>query len=103
MANAAKARLSVKAETKPGKARSAHSLTHEPVAAARAKAEFLGLIHQVSTDSRPVIVTRRGKPIVQIAPLETAVVEDPFGCLRGSVQTHGDVVGPEPDAWEATA
>ena len=74
-----------------------------PVAASKAKAGFLGIIDQVHSERRPVLVSRRGKPIVQIAPLAADSSGDPFGCLKGTVKTHGDVVRSEPDHWDALA
>lgn len=72
-----------------------------PVAAAKAKTHLLQLIDQVSRDGTPVVITKRGKPLVQIAPLDHDSVPDPFGCMRGSVQITGDIVGPESDIWDA--
>ncbi len=77
-----------------------HSLP-ERVAAAKAKAQFLGLIEQVSMQRQTVIITKRGKPLVQIVPLDESTGQDPFGCMKGTVKITGDIVGPEPDQWEA--
>lgn len=92
-----------KAQAKTSRSRSANRLPEQPVAAAKAKAEFLGLIERVSTERRPVTITKRGKPLVQIVPIDNRVIDDPFGCLKGSVTVVGDIVGPEPDLWEAMA
>lgn len=72
-----------------------------PIAAAKAKAHLLQLIDQVSRDGQPVVITKRGKPLVQITPIDEPSVQDPFGCMKGSVNIMGDIVGPEPDVWEA--
>lgn len=40
--------------------------------------------------------------MVQIAPLDTGTpAGDIFGCMEGTFAITGDVVGPEPDVWEA--
>lgn len=83
------------------KAGSPSTMLPERVAAAKAKAEFLGLIEQISILRQNVTITKRGKPLVRIVPLEEASHQDPFGCMKGTVKITGDVVGPEPDIWEA--
>jgi prevent-host-death family protein len=93
----------MKTKVKIATSRSTASLPYEPVAAAKAKAEFLGLIERVSTERRPVTITKRGKPLVQIVPIDDRASEDPFGCMKGTVRIVGDIVGPEPDIWEAMA
>jgi prevent-host-death family protein len=101
MTNPAKVRISSrKAKVKVAAPPSVGRL-QEPVAAAKAKAEFLGLIERVSTERRPITITKRGKPLVQIVPIDHHVSQDPFGCMKGSVRILGDIVGPEPDIWEA--
>ena len=72
-----------------------------PIAAAQAKAHLLQLIDEVSRDRVPVIISKRGKPLVQLVPLDDAAPGDPFGCMQGTVKIAGDIVGPEPDRWEA--
>lgn len=72
-----------------------------PIAAAQAKTHLLRLIDEVSRDGIPVVISKRGKPLVQIAPLDTPPLDDPFGCMKGTVTITGDIIGPEPDMWEA--
>lgn len=92
-----------KVKIKTRSSRAANRLLQEPIAAARAKTEFLGLIERVSAERRAVTITKRGKPLVRIVPIDNRLVEDPFGCMKGSVKTVGDIVGAEPDIWEAMA
>ncbi|HEV2579203.1 MAG TPA: type II toxin-antitoxin system prevent-host-death family antitoxin [Acidobacteriaceae bacterium] len=96
-------RSAKKVQAKTARSRAANRLDEQPVAAAKAKAEFLGLIERVSTERRPVTITKRGKPLVQIVPIDSRIIDDPFGCMKGSVKVVGDIVGPEPDLWEAMA
>ena len=73
-----------------------------PVGAAQAKTHLLALINEVRQSGTPVIITRRGKPQVQIAPLDFELSQpDIIGCMKGTFQVTGDIIGPEPDAWEA--
>ena len=67
------------------------------VGAAEFKARCLALIDEVAKTGHEVIVTKRGKPVARLIPLE------PEKLLRGSVRVLGDIVGPvdDPDDWEA--
>ena len=96
-------RAAKKVRTKTARARSVDELLEEPIAAAKAKTQFLGLIERISSERHPVIITKRGKPLVRIVPIDSRVVDDPFGCMKGSVKVVGDIVGAEPDSWEAMA
>ncbi len=73
-----------------------------PIGAAKAKAHLLSIIDEVQQSGTPVIITRRGKPQVQIAPLDPELpLPDIFGCMKGTVTITGDIIEPEPDEWEA--
>jgi prevent-host-death family protein len=64
--------------------------------AAAFKAKCLALIDEVAESGQPLIVTKRGKPKVQII----AVREKPktlIGATKGTFQILGDIVGPTMD------
>jgi prevent-host-death family protein len=73
----------------------------EPIAASKAKAHLLALIDQVHADRTPIIITKRGRPVVQLVPIEETARPSIFGCMKGTFRVTGDIVGPEPDVWEA--
>ena len=65
--------------------------------AAEFKARCLALLDEVARTREPIIVTKRGKPIARLAPLES-----PYALsLEGSVSYGGDIVGPTGEDWEA--
>lgn len=66
------------------------------VTATRFKAECLGLLDDVAASRRAIVVTKRGRPVARVVPLD-GPVED----LRGSVLAQGDLVAPVDDEWEA--
>lgn len=68
-----------------------------------AKTHLLALVQQVETDRQPITVTKRGKPIALIIPAPDAKPRSIFGCMKGTFTVTGDIVGPEPDIWEAMA
>ena len=60
------------------------------------KAECLRLIDQVADRREPLIVTKRGRPVVEVIPIRIRESKS----LRGSVTVHGDIVGPILDSWD---
>jgi len=72
------------------------------VGAAKAKAEFLAIAEQVHSTEKSITITKRGVPFVRVAPLqEQAPARSIIGCMKGTATILGDIVGPEPDVWEA--
>ena len=66
------------------------------VAAGKFKAECLGLIDRVAETRESFIVTKHGRPVVEVVPIRTRVPRS----LRGSVTVNGDIVGPILDSWD---
>lgn len=60
-------------------------------------------LDQVSQGRREVVVTRYGRPIATLTPYESAGSSGFFGCLKGSLTVHGDIVSPVEEEWEADA
>ncbi len=76
----------------------------EIIAISHFKATCLGVLERVRKTGQPILVTRRGSPVAQIlpppapAPAKTSA----FGCMRGTAEEIGDIVGPLPaEDWEA--
>jgi prevent-host-death family protein len=71
------------------------------VPAAQFKAECLRLLDEVAQRRRPIIVTKRGKPVAKLVPADQAPI-DPFGCMAGTAKICGDIISPIEDAgWTA--
>ena len=83
------------------KATATHLPVEKSVAASKAKAQLLTLLDNVDRKREPVIITKRGRPIARLVPIEPRRPADIFGCMKGTFRITGDVVGPEPDTWEA--
>jgi len=65
------------------------------------KARALELLREVEQSGEPLIVTDRGKPVIEVRPVAKKS-DDPFAKLRGSVLYYErpfDPVGEED--WEA--
>jgi antitoxin (DNA-binding transcriptional repressor) of toxin-antitoxin stability system len=56
---------------------------------------------QVQATGEPVVVTKRGAPVVKVVPAETEN-NDIFGCMAGRVKIVGDIESPIPAEWEVT-
>jgi prevent-host-death family protein len=62
------------------------------------KAKCLAVMDEVRATGEPVIVTKRGKPVVRLAPLEGQTQKESpeaiFGCLRGFLSVPGQTIDP---------
>jgi prevent-host-death family protein len=70
------------------------------ISAAEFKARCLELMDEVAVSGKPIIVTKRGKPVAQLGP----VVSKPrtlFGYLQGRAEILGDIIAPIDVAWDA--
>lgn len=61
------------------------------------KANCLQLIDEVVQRRRPIIITRRGKPIAKLVPIEGEPI-DLFGRMAGTAEIRGDIIDPIEDA-----
>ncbi len=65
------------------------------------KATCLGVLKKVQETGRPILVTRRGNPVVQIGP---PPVSPPaahwLGSMRNQGHILGDIVSPLDEHWE---
>ena len=70
------------------------------ISAAVFKAECLKLMDQVEKTREPVVITKHGRPVAQLAP----VPADPrslFGYMKNTLKTAGDIVTPLNIEWSA--
>jgi prevent-host-death family protein len=67
------------------------------------KATCLRVMEEVATYRRSVVITKHGKPVVRIVPIEPEPERDVFGCLAGEMEIVGDIESPvvPPKAWKA--
>jgi prevent-host-death family protein len=77
--------------------------TPESIPASQAKAHLLELLNAVDHKGESIIITKRGRPVAKLVPIESQPARDIFGYMKGTFRITGDIVGPEPDVWEATS
>jgi prevent-host-death family protein len=74
------------------------------VAISAFKARCLALLEDVARTGKPLLVTKRGKPLARITAADHSRSSSPQDTLRSSVETLGDVIAPviPATAWDAT-
>lgn len=77
------------------------SKAHE-VPAGEFKAHCLRLIEEVNRSRIPLIITKHGKPMARLVPLEQEK-SSLYGCLEGTVIVHDNIIEDSGELWEADA
>jgi len=67
--------------------------------AAEFKARCLEIMDRVAETGEPVIVTKRGRPVAQLAPIR-AKPTTLRGFLKGGVKIRGDAIAPLGLPWD---
>lgn len=72
------------------------------VSAATFKAKCLSLMDQVQAQRTELVITKRGKPVAKLVPIDEAP-RSIFGCMAGTFEIVGDLMEPlvDPNDWEA--
>ena len=72
------------------------------IAAAAFKAQCLTLMDQVRSTKQPLLITKRGKPVAKLIPVDTGK-DDFIGRLKGVFRVVGDIESPvePPEVWES--
>jgi prevent-host-death family protein len=78
------------------------SMVMRSVPAGTFKAQCLALMDEVQATHEPVVITKRGKPVAKLVPVETEEKDDLFGLWKGKVKITGDIVSPvfDLDEWD---
>jgi prevent-host-death family protein len=70
------------------------------IAISEFKAKCLGILEEVRKTRRPIRVTRFGKPVAEVIPPSPGKPEGRrLGCMAGTAEIVGDIVGPT-GSWE---
>jgi prevent-host-death family protein len=57
------------------------------------KARCLSVIREIQATGEPVLVTKRGKPVVKVVPVESEK-DNLFGFMAGEFKISGDIESP---------
>ena len=71
----------------------------DEISTSQLKVHCSNVVSEVARTRSPVTVTRRGRPVARIVPLDDEPVSL-FGALRGSVVVNGDLLEPIDVEWE---
>lgn len=73
------------------------------VSAGEFKAKCLKLMDAVKLEHTTIVITKYGRPIVKMVPLDEQPDKKPkiFGLLRGTVKINGDIIKPIDEDWNA--
>jgi prevent-host-death family protein len=67
----------------------------ETIAVSKFKATCLSVLQRVNKTRKPILITRFGKPIAEVVPpAPPPPPADWMGCMAGTVEIVGDIVGP---------
>jgi len=72
------------------------------IGAAEFKAHCLRILDEVQRTGEPVTVTKRGKAVAEVTPVEKPE-RFVVGCMKGTIEILGDIVSPVVDPSEVHA
>ena len=67
------------------------------IPAGRFKAQCLGLLDQVAQSGETLVITKRGRPVAALVPVNRPRPAS----LRGSVRVRANIVAPLGESWNA--
>jgi len=73
------------------------------IAAGKFKAQCLAIMDDVKRNHQTVTITKRGKAVAKLVPVEDQPTELVFGFLKGHIHIKGDIVAPTGEEWNADA
>ena len=79
-------------------------MTEKNVTATRFKSDCLRLIEVMKRDREPVVITRHGKPVARLSPIDDPEPHAPlFGSMQHTIVGYGDIIAPAADLeeWDA--
>lgn len=63
------------------------------------KAKCLAILDEVALTGESVVVTKRGKPVAKVVPIDEKAIRG----VEGSIVSEGDLISPVGDEWEASS
>ena len=70
------------------------------IAAGEFKAKCLALLDEVQQKRGEIVITKRGKPVAKLVPVEPRAQRF-FGSMKGTMEITGDIISPSDEIWEA--
>lgn len=73
------------------------------IAAGEFKTHCLQIMEEVRRKHRSFVITKRGKPVAKLVPVDEETPVLVFGFLKGRARIDGDIVAPTGETWNAEA
>jgi prevent-host-death family protein len=70
------------------------------IKASEFKSKCLHLMDEVERTGEPIVITKNGRPIAQLGPVQRRV-DSLFGLHGELIEIKGDIISPIDDEWEA--
>ena len=64
------------------------------------KAKCLGLLDEVAEHRKVIVITKWGKPVARLIPVDTSVPKI-IGRMKGTIEICGDIVASTGEVWDA--
>lgn len=71
------------------------------IAAGEFKTHCLQLMDEVKNRRHSFVITKRGKPVAKLVPVDDEAPLPLFGFLKNRAKIEGDIVGPTGETWHA--
>ena len=65
------------------------------------KAKCLKLMDEIHLSGREIVITKYGRPVAKLVPVETPPKKTIYGYLKNAITIRGDIVGQTGDEWDA--
>jgi prevent-host-death family protein len=70
------------------------------ISVSRFKARCLKLMAEVREKGEPLLITKRGQPMVRVVPARDGTGKGWVGCMEGTARIVGDIIEPAAPAEE---
>ena len=71
------------------------------IAAGKFKIHCLKLMEDIQKNREEIIITKRGRPVAKLVPIDEGSPEPLVGYLKGSVTIVDDILEPVGENWNA--
>jgi len=72
-----------------------------PIPATEFKAKCLELLDTVSRKRTSITISKRGKPVARLVPIDDSPAPSIFGRMKGTMTILGDIVSPDGEIWDS--
>ena len=73
----------------------------QQIAAGEFKAKCLGLLDEVEKTRKEIVITKRGRPVARVVPIDQKKPATTWGRMKGTGIILGDIISPIDVEWDA--